>query len=60
MSWLYWDKTVLYQIIPFHLHAHYHLNYSILFKFLELDSVSIRGEVLKESKIMSTAMIQEQ
>lgn len=60
MSWLYCDRIVLPQIIPFHLHNHYHLSYPILFQFLELEFISIQGEVLKKSKIMSTAMIQEQ
>lgn len=60
MSWLYCDRTVLPQIIPFHLHADNRLNYSIPFQFLGLDFISIEGEVLKESKIMSTATIQEQ
>lgn len=60
MSWLYCDRTVIRHIIPFHLHAHYHLSYSILFQFLEQDFIFLQGEVLKESKIMCTAMIQEQ
>lgn len=60
MSCLYSDRTVLPQVIPFHLHAHYCLSYSILFQFLEVDFISIQDEALKESKIMSTAMIQEQ